>query len=129
MRLAWLVALGGAVGSVSRYGLTLFIQTRTGSGFPYGTLAVNVIGAFVLGLIARFSVESAAISPEVRLLLTTGFCGGFTTFSTFSYESARLLEDGELRTAILYMLLSVVLSLLAMFLGFRSAQWLRAAGG
>jgi len=125
LRLVWMVAIGGAIGSASRYLVTLAVQSRVDSGFPAGTLLVNVTGAFLLGLIMRYSVQSFAISPEMRLLLTTGLCGGYTTFSTFSYESARMIEDGEWRTPLLYMVLSVILSLAAMFLGFRAAQWAR----
>ncbi|MEK7402857.1 MAG: CrcB family protein, partial [Gemmatimonadota bacterium] len=78
-----MVGLGGAIGSALRYLLTIAVQSRTGAGFPAGTLAVNVTGAFLLGLIMRYSVHSVAITPEMRLLLTTGLCGGYTTFSTF----------------------------------------------
>ena len=127
LRLVLMVAVGGALGSVGRYVVTLAVQTRAGAGFPAGTLVVNVSGAFLLGLIMRYAVQSFAITPEMRLLLPTGLCGGYTTFSTFSYETARMTEDGEWRTALLYVLLSVVLSLTAMFLGFRAAQWVRGA--
>lgn len=129
MRLVWLVAIGGAIGSACRYVVTVATQNLAGVGFPVGTLVVNVTGSFILGFLMRYSMQSAAVSPEVRLLLTSGFCGGYTTFSTFSYESARLMEDGAWRTAGAYVLLSVVLSLAGMFLGFRAAQLLRLGGG
>jgi CrcB protein len=125
LQLVWMVAIGGAIGSVGRYLVTLAVQSRVDSGFPAGTLLVNVTGAFLLGLIMRYSVQSFAITAEMRLLLTTGLCGGYTTFSAFSYESARMIEDGEWRTPLLYIVLSVILSLAAMFLGFRAAQWTR----
>lgn len=125
LRLVAMVALGGAIGSAVRYLLTVAIQVRASAMFPVGTLVVNVSGAFLLGLIMRYAVQSASITPEMRLLLTTGLCGGYTTFSTFSYETARLMEDGEWRGASLYVVLSVLLSIAAMFLGFRTAQWVR----
>jgi CrcB protein len=121
------VALGGAVGTVARYVLTLLIQQRVGPGFPLATLLVNVTGSLLLGFLMRFGLESAATSPEVRLLLTTGFCGGYTTFSTFSYETARLLEDGDWRRATVYIVGSVVVSLGGMFAGFALARALLAA--
>lgn len=125
LRLIAMVALGGAIGSVGRYALTVAVQNRTSAAFPTGTLVVNVTGAFLLGLIMRYAMQSFTLTPEMRLLLTTGLCGGYTTFSTFSYESVRMVEDGEWRAALLYILLSVILSLGAMFIGFRAAQWVR----
>jgi fluoride exporter len=116
------VGLGGAVGSVARYLLTVVIQQHAGSGFPFGTLVVNVTGSIVLGFLMRYGLETAATSPEMRLLLTTGFCGGYTTFSTFSYETARLLEDGEWRRGATYVLASVLLSLGGMLVGFALAR-------
>ena len=129
MKLVWLVAVGGALGSGCRYLVTVATQNMAGVTFPVGTLVVNVTGSLALGFLMRYSMQSAAISPEMRLLLTSGFCGGYTTFSTFSYESVRLIEDGAWRTASVYMLASVVLSLAAMFVGFRLAQLLRLGGG
>ena len=87
------VGLGGALGSVSRYALTYMIQSRLNSPFPVATLLINVTGSLLLGFVVRYAADSAALSAETRLLLTTGFCGGYTTFSTFSYETARLYDD------------------------------------
>ena len=112
-----LVGIGGFVGSVLRYWLSLFIGQHLVSTFPFGTFVVNVIGCFLIGLLAGLSDRGSLISPEVRLLLTTGFCGGFTTFSTFSYESMSLLKDGELMFLAANVALSVAAGFLATYLG------------
>lgn len=127
MRLVWYVALGGALGSVARYAVGSWIQLRTGSIFPVGTLVVNLSGSFLLGLILRYALETPAITPEARALLTTGILGGYTTFSTFTYETATLLEEGDWRRATLYVGLSVLLSLAGAFLGIAGARELLAA--
>lgn len=120
-------ALGGAVGTIARYVLTTIIQGRAGSSFPFATLLINVTGSVLLGFLMRFTLEGATASPEIRLLWTTGFCGGFTTFSTFSYETARLIEDGEWRRGAVYIVTSVVISLGGTFAGFALARGLLAA--
>lgn len=122
MRVIWYVALGGAVGSVIRYLMTFAIQGRTGLDFPAGTLLVNLSGSFLLGFLIHYALATPAISPEVRALLTTGLCGGYTTFSTFSYETVALMQDGDWRRAGLYVGLSVVGSLLGVMLGIAGAQ-------
>lgn len=121
MNLLWYVALGSAIGGASRYALTLFIQQRSATPFPVGTLVVNVTGSLVLGFVLRYALGSPAVSAEVRALLTTGFCGGYTTFSTFSYETVALIEDGDYRRAALYIAGSLVLSLVAAFVGIMAA--------
>ncbi|HET7601190.1 MAG TPA: fluoride efflux transporter CrcB [Gemmatimonadales bacterium] len=118
----WYIALGGAVGSVARFMLGQLVQRGAGVTFPLGTLLINISGSFLLGFILRYSLATPAISPEVRALLTTGFCGGYTTFSTFSYETVALLEDGELGRAAIYIGLSVGVSLIATFMGFGLAR-------
>src|SRR5262245_18887925 len=90
-----LVAIGGLVGSVARYWLSGTVQQVTGHVFPSGTLVVNVLGSLVLGLVMALSLDRGLLDDEVRILLSTGFCGGFTTMSTFSYETFALLRDGE----------------------------------
>ena len=120
-------ALGGALGTVARYLLTLVVQARAGADFPLATLLINITGSVLLGFLMRYGLETATTSPEVRLLLTTGFCGGYTTFSTFSYETARLIEDGEWLRGGVYVLASVVISLVGTFIGFALARWLLAA--
>jgi fluoride exporter len=122
----WYVALGSAVGGVARFALSLLVQQRVGPSFPVGTLVVNVSGSFVLGLVLRYALGTQAITPEVRALLTTGFCGGYTTFSTFTYDTMLLLEEGQTSRAGLYVLLSVGLSLAGAWLGILGARALLA---
>jgi CrcB protein len=118
------VALGSAIGGVSRYLLGGLAQRMFDTTFPAGTLLVNVTGSFLLGAIIRYALETPSLTPEVRAFLTIGFCGGYTTFSTFSYETMALLEDGEWARAGVYITASVVLSLIATFLGFALARQL-----
>jgi fluoride exporter len=121
-RLIAAVAVGGALGSVARYLLGAFIQDRVSIGLPVGTLVINVVGSLLLGFFMAIGLETTAITPEIRFFLTTGFCGGFTTFSTFSYETYRLIEDAEYGTASVYAVGSVVLSVLACALGIGAAR-------
>jgi fluoride exporter len=116
------VALGSAIGGVSRYLLGGLVQRMLDTTFPAGTLLVNVTGSFLLGAIIRYALETPSLTPEVRAFLTIGVCGGYTTFSTFSYETMALLEDGEWARAGVYITASVVLSLIATFLGFALAR-------
>ena len=111
------IALGGVVGTVSRYGLEGWIQSRTASGFPLGTLTVNLSGSMVLGFVVRIATGTALISPDVRAALTIGFCGAFTTMSTFSYESVALLNDGDYVRAALYMGATILGCVAAVILG------------
>ncbi|HEV2671412.1 MAG TPA: fluoride efflux transporter CrcB [Gemmatimonadales bacterium] len=97
------IALGGIAGTLSRYGLEGWIHSRTTSGFPLGTLTVNVAGTLLLGFILRLATGATLITPDLRAGLTIGFCGAFTTMSTFSYESVTLLHDGDYLRAALYM--------------------------
>jgi len=123
----WFIALGGALGSICRFLLTGVVQRQLGTDFPFGTLVVNVTGSLLLGVLLRYSLDTPGVSPEMRGLLATGFCGGYTTFSTFSYETMALLQAGDYRRAGGYALASVVVSLLAMFAGFELARVLIAA--
>ena len=125
----WYIAAGSAIGGVSRYILGGVVQRILVTTFPSGTLLVNITGSFLLGAIIRFAVDTPAISPEVRAFLTIGFCGGYTTFSTFSYETMAMLEDGEWTRAAAYVSASVLLSLLATFLGFTAARAALSARG
>jgi CrcB protein len=112
------------MGSVARYGIGLLVQTRAGDGFPFSTLAVNVSGSILLGLLLGSIAAAPAVRPEVRVLMTTGFCGGYTTFSTFAYETVALAESGDWRRAMLYVGTSVLVSLAGMFLGLAAARQL-----
>jgi CrcB protein len=116
------VALGSAIGGVSRYLVGGLVQRILDTTFPAGTLLVNVTGSFLLGAIIRYALETPSLTPEVRAFLTIGFCGGYTTFSTFSYETMALLEDGEWARAGVYITASVILSLIATFTGFALAR-------
>lgn len=124
--MVWYIAVGSAIGGVSRYLVGGLTQRLIGGTFPVGTLLINVTGSFLLGLILRYGVETATLTPEVRAFMTIGFCGGYTTFSTFSYETVALAEDGQWTRAALYVALSVGLSLVATFLGFATARELMA---
>jgi CrcB protein len=116
-RLLLAIAAGGALGSVARYGVALLAQ-RAHASFPYGTLVVNVAGSLLLGVLVR-SFASHSSGPTVtQLALTIGLCGGFTTFSTFSLDTLRLLQSGEHGRAAAYVAASVGLSVTAVWLGF-----------
>lgn len=125
-KLLWYVALGSGVGGAARLLLGNFIQQRMGGSFPLGTLVINITGSFILGFLIRYAVATPGITPEMRALLTTGFCGGYTTFSTYSFETATLIEDGRYERASLYILLSVGVALLGTFGGFATARQLLA---
>jgi len=94
-RFLW-VCLGGAAGTGARYWLSGWTQRHTGPGFPAGTLAVNVIGSFLLGILMEIGVSGGMLTPTLRLSLTTGVMGGFTTYSTFNYETIEYLREGAL---------------------------------
>lgn len=91
-RFLW-ICLGGAIGTGARYLLSGWVLRVTGSGFPYGTLAVNVLGSFLLSLLMAVGLETELLSPTLRLVLATGVMGGFTTYSAFNYETLQLLRD------------------------------------
>ena len=129
MRMLWYVGLGAAAGGIARYLLAAFVQQRAGVDFPVGTLLINITGSFLLGCIMRYALQTAEISPELRAMLTTGFCGGYTTFSTFSYETATLIEDGQLGRAGTYVVASVLLALAGTFGGFALAREVIALRG
>lgn len=124
MRIILAVALGSAVGGVARFLLSAWIQQRTAMGFPYATLLVNVSGSLLLGFLATWTFETAGVSSELRALLTTGLCGGYTTFATFSLETVALAEEGALARAAAYVAASVALSVLAALLGIYGARQL-----
>jgi CrcB protein len=111
-----LIAVGGAVGSLLRYLVGGAVQRTSAGGFPIGTMFVNVSGCFLIGILLR-QFMNMQLSPELRALLIVGFCGGFTTFSTFSAETVGLIEGGEYGRATSYVILSVVLCLSATLLG------------
>ena len=110
------IALGGALGAVARYGFSGWVQDLVNTTFPLGTLVVNVVGSFLLGF-SLYILESTAPTTEVRSLVTIGFLGAFTTFSTFSYEALVLLQGGEWARGGMYMGGSLVLGLTGILLG------------
>ena len=117
----WLaVASGGALGSMARYALSTCIFKGSSHKFPYAALTVNVLGSFVMGILFVVIVERAALPQEMRSLLMIGFLGAFTTFSTFSLDALGLWQNGHLFMALLYVLATVVLCLLAI----SSSIWL-----
>jgi CrcB protein len=118
------IAVGGALGSVVRHLLGTFVAART-SGFPWGTLAINVTGSLLLGFLVR-SLADPAHSPALRAALTVGFCGGYTTFSAFSVETLALVQQGSWGRATVYALASVLLGVAAAVAGTALARSLRA---
>ncbi len=112
-----IVFLGAGLGGALRHGVNLAALRLVGAGFPWGTLAINVAGSFVMGLVAEYFALKSGLSAQMRLFLTTGVLGGFTTFSAFSLEVALLYERGELLAAGLYVLGSVVLAVAGLFAG------------
>jgi fluoride exporter len=112
------VAFGGALGAVTRYLLAVRLYNTLGIDFPYGTLGVNVIGSFLLGVILGLIEERGAFSQDTRSFLTVGFLGGMTTFSTFAYEGWQMSRDGEIVRTGLYVIASVAGALLAFTIGF-----------
>jgi len=121
VRIALLIVFG-TLGTLARYALQGFIQTRTPTTFPSGTLVVNLIGCFLLGGIAEYALLHLSIPPDWRVGITVGFFGAFTTFSTFSWETARMLQDGQWRAATVYVLTSVIGGLVGVFFGIRIAE-------
>ena len=110
-----LVGFGGGLGSIFRYVSSLLITTKI---FPYATLAVNITGSFIIGIVFALSIKDAAITNNWKLFLATGICGGFTTFSAFSLENMGLLQSGKYGLAFTYIGLSIVLGIAATFLGY-----------
>jgi CrcB protein len=121
-----LIALGGALGSVGRYYASRLVMELTAGTFPWGTMFVNITGGILIGFIAALSAPESRyfISPQTRLLIMTGICGGYTTFSTFSLETVALLGEGQWLTASLNAIGSVILCLAAVWLGSAAAQLL-----
>jgi CrcB protein len=122
-----LIAVGGAAGSVLRYLIGGAVQSTSAGGFPVGTMFVNVSGCFLIGILLR-QFLNMQVSPELRAFLIVGFCGGFTTFSTFSAETLGLIEGGEYGRATGYVILSVALCLAATFAGMTAMRLIAGTG-
>jgi CrcB protein len=111
------VGLGGFLGANARYLLGGWVAARLGAAFPWGTFAVNITGSFILGFFLSFAQDRPWVAPSARLLFAVGFVGAYTTFSTFTYESFRLLQDGQLALAALNIFGSLIAGLIAVFAG------------
>ncbi len=116
------IGLFGGLGCVARFLASDWSYQLVGRSLPYGTLLVNVVGSFLLGLLMTFGLRSTLLSPDLRLGLGVGFLGGFTTFSTFSYETMKLIEEGSIWQAGANILLNLLLCLLAVLLGIWLAR-------
>ena len=111
-----LVGTGGFLGSVARY-LVGLIFAPLAPGFPFATLTVNIVGSFLIGFLGELAVSTTLVSPEARLFLVTGFCGGFTTFSAYMFEHTALLKDGQLFYASLYLAGTIAGGFIALYTG------------
>ncbi len=116
MKYLW-VAIGGALGSLARYAVGLWIYERMGTRFPYGTFVINITGCFIIGLALTILDDHFGLPPAWRLAIPIGFVGAYTTFSTFEYETLRAVQHGQSATAILYVVLSVLIGYAAVWLG------------
>ena len=119
MWVVFLVGFGGAIGSLLRYWVQVAVEAWTGPGFPWGTVAINVVGSFVIGAFAALTGAGGRLSDngDVRVLVMVGLCGGFTTFSSFSLQTLVLLRAGQAGAAAANVVVSVVLSVIATFVG------------
>jgi len=118
----FLIALFGAIGTLARYGLQGLVQTRMGTTFPYGTLLINLSGCLLLGFIGQLTLNRILISSDMRIAIAVGLFGGYTTFSSFGWETAKMLEDGEWLRATTYVGASVIAGLLLSVAGIRLAN-------
>ncbi|QRM89627.1 fluoride efflux transporter CrcB [Lacinutrix sp. WUR7] len=116
-----LVFVGGGFGSVLRYIIGKYLN-NTENGIPYGTFLANIIGSLLIGLILGYALKNNSLSSNQTVLLATGFCGGFTTFSTFAYENHLFLKSGDFTSFAIYTIASFVLGFLAVFLGMFLAK-------
>ncbi|MCA9240367.1 MAG: fluoride efflux transporter CrcB [Planctomycetales bacterium] len=126
--LSLLVGLGGFAGSIARYGLSLAAQRYT-IEWPLGTLAANVLGCLIIGVITALVMRGETLTPELRLALATGFCGGFTTLSSLIYETAEMIRSSELLHAALYVAGTLVFSMIAFVTGVFVVRLLLRVGG
>jgi len=128
MREMLYLAIAGALGALSRYGLSGLSYRVLGDRFAWGTLVVNVLGSFLIGLIAHVGLSTDVLPPAYRTAVTVGFLGALTTFSTFSYETMGYLEDGDWRAALLNIGANVIVCLLAVAVGMALGRFLTGGG-
>jgi CrcB protein len=121
LKLFW-IALFGAAGTLARYGLQGVVQVRMGTTFPYGTLLINLTGCLLLGFVGQLTLNRMILSSDMRIAIAVGFFGGYTTFSSFGWETAKMLEDGEWLRATTYVGASVIAGLLLSVAGIRLAN-------
>jgi len=119
---ALLISFGGAIGTLFRYLISVWAATWLGAEFPYGTLIVNLSGAFIIGLVQHLGTEALMIPDQTRLFITTGMMGGLTTYSTFSYETVRLMEAGAWNQAWINIFVTTVICLSLCFLGMGAGR-------
>lgn len=118
LRAIILVGLGGAAGSILRYLTSVFVTKYIPATFPWGTFTVNILGCLLAGVVLGLFEKQLWTNPELKLLLMTGFCGGYTTFSAFTAENLNLIQSGNSLTGLIYILSSVLVSLVAIWVGF-----------
>ena len=112
-----LIGIGSCIGGISRYLTQQYVQKYYPSSIPLGTLSVNIIGCFLIGIIYALADRGTILSPAIRLFLATGFCGGYTTFSSFAFENVSLMREGDFFYTGLYIMLSIVIGFAAVYLG------------
>lgn len=119
------ISLGAISGALCRYYLNLWFIERFGLGFPYGTFFINITGCFLMGLVFMATETAIAISPEVRLLIATGFLGSYTTFSTYGLETVSLIDAKQVIPALIYGVGSALMGIISVKLGIELVRWLK----
>lgn len=122
------IAVGGACGAVARFFLSTWVYNKTQQVFPYGTFLVNLVGCFLLGLFYTIFLEKSVVNPQIRSMITVGFLGAFTTFSTFSLETLNIIKEGNIGISLLYAGLSIFLGILFVWLGTGVANFFNKLG-
>jgi len=118
------IGLGGFIGALLRYSVSEYISLNSNSMFPWGTLTVNIVGAFVIGFLWK-AIEFVPVTPEIKSFIFVGLIGAFTTFSTFMFETVKLLQDSEYMYAFIYLFGSLVLGIIAVYLGIFSIKYIK----
>lgn len=122
MLIVLLTAAGGALGALGRFGMSFLLASKFGTAFPYGTLAVNALGGFIILFFMTFFIDRLSIDPVWRIFVVTGFLGGFTTFSSFTYETVMMIQDREYLKALLNFSLNNILAFAFALAGFLTAK-------